>query len=107
MVIFIIAIFLLLLAAISAFHASRLRKRNVVALNELSDILSSKDNKIVKWASKYLSTLEINYKIGTMKSNWVDVAQRYSIFGFVAIFVATFVIILELMDVFAWFEKIC
>ena len=106
LIIFIIAIFLLLLAAISAFHAYRLRERNVVALNELSDILSSKDNKIVKWASKYLSTLEINYKIGIMKSNWVDVSQRYIISGLAVMSIATVVIILELACVSMWVEKI-
>ena len=93
MIIFIVAIFTLIIGAGSAILAYRIGRRRVASINEFSEIVDIEINGISKWASKYLSAVEINVKLGLMKSNWVDVAQRHTLAGLILIFIGTLFVI--------------
>ena len=93
MIIFMIAIFTLIIGAGSAIFAYRIGRRRIATSDEFSEILKENKDNILHWASKYLSAVEINVKLGVMKSNWVDVAQRHTLEGLVLILIDTFIVI--------------
>lgn len=92
-IIFMIAIFILIIGAGSAILAYRIGKRRVASIDEFSEIIDKDKDNFFEWASKYLSAVEINIKLGLMKSNWVDVAQRHTLAGLILIFIGTLFVI--------------
>ncbi len=94
--IFAIAIIGLVLSAGSAILAYRISKRFVPTTEEIKEIISNKKG-LIEWAANHLGATELNAKVGLMKSNWVDAAQRQMLFSLISISIGSILLIVDVI----------